>query len=128
LLEQWRSSSCRRFFVRDGASAAAAMVSTAPSSMPPRSRCRAKVHAFVARADVQEVMTSWGVSAEEAGARVAALTDQEVADFAARIGAMPAGGNVVGIVVGAILFVFLVLLLTDLLGLTDVFPFIKKKR
>jgi len=41
---------------------------------------------------------------------------------------MPAGGNVVGIVVGAILFVFLVLLLTDLLGLTDVFPFIKKKR
>jgi hypothetical protein len=76
---------------------------------------------------VQEVMTRWGVSPEEASARVAALTDAEAADLAARIDAMPAGGQVVGIVVGAILFVFLVLLLTDLLGLTDVFPFIKKK-
>lgn len=110
-------------------SAAAAMVSTARVvDAVAQSDARAKVHAFVARADVQDVMTSWGVSPEEAGARVAALTDQEVADFAARIDAMPAGGNVVGIVVGAILFVFLVLLLTDLLGLTDVFPFINKKR
>jgi hypothetical protein len=110
-------------------SAAAAMVSTARVvDATAQSDARAKVRAFAARADVQDIMTSWGVSPEEAGARVAALTDQEVADFAARIDAMPAGGNVVGIVVGAILFVFLVLLLTDLLGLTDVFPFIKKKR
>lgn len=110
-------------------SAAAAMVSTARVvEASAHSDARAKVHAFIARADVQDVMTSWGVSPEEASARVAALTDQEVSDLAARIDAMPAGGNVVGIVVGAILFVFLVLLLTDLLGLTDVFPFIKKKR
>jgi len=110
-------------------SAAAAMVSTARVvEASTQSDARAKVHAFIARADVQEVMTSWGVSPEEASARVSALTDQEVSELAARIDTMPAGGNVVGIVVGAILFVFLVLLLTDLLGLTDVFPFIKKKR
>jgi hypothetical protein len=109
-------------------SAAAAMVSTArvveAAAQPD---ARAKVQAFIARGDVQEVMTSWGVSPEEASARVGALTDQEVSELAARIDAMPAGGHVVGIIVGAILFVFLVLLLTDLLGLTDVFPFIKKK-
>jgi hypothetical protein len=34
----------------------------------------------------------------------------------------------VGIIVGAILLVFFVLLITDLLGLTDVFPFVKKHR
>jgi hypothetical protein len=110
-------------------SAAAAMVSTARVvDATAQAGARAKVQAFVARADVQDVMTSWGVSPAEASARVASLTDQEVTDLAARIDAMPAGGHVVGIILGAILFVFLVLLLTDLLGLTDVFPFIKKKR
>jgi cytochrome c1 len=88
---------------------------------------RAAVNAFIARGDVQDVMTRWGVDPEEANARVAALTDEEVSDLAARIEAMPAGGEVVGIIVGAILLVFFVLLLTDLLGLTDIFPFIKKK-
>jgi len=29
-------------------------------------------------------------------------------------------------VVGALVFIFVVLLVTDLLGLTDVFPFVKK--
>jgi len=105
------------------------MVSTADVvGAATQSDARTKVSAFVAREDVEEVMTSWGVSPEEARARVASLTDAEVTDLAARIDALPAGGNVVGIVVGAILFVFLVLLLTDLLGLTDVFPFVKKKK
>jgi UPF0716 family protein affecting phage T7 exclusion len=42
------------------------------------------------------------------------------------IESMPAGGNAVGIIVGAILLVFIILLITDLLGLTNVFPFVKK--
>jgi hypothetical protein len=33
----------------------------------------------------------------------------------------------VGIVGGAIRIIFLVLLVTDLLGYTDIFPFVKKK-
>jgi hypothetical protein len=41
---------------------------------------------------------------------------------------MPAGGSAVGIIVGAILIVFVILLITDLTGLTDVFPFVKKHR
>jgi hypothetical protein len=39
---------------------------------------------------------------------------------------MPAGGDTVGIVVVTLLVVFIVLLITDLVGLTHVFPFVKK--
>jgi hypothetical protein len=51
---------------------------------------------------------------------VDALSDDEVAELSARIDALPAGGD--GIV-GAIVLVFLVLLLTDIVGLTKIFPF-----
>jgi hypothetical protein len=39
---------------------------------------------------------------------------------------MPAGGDGVGAVVGAVVFIFVVLLITDLLGLTHVFSFINR--
>ena len=55
-------------------------------------------------------------------ARVAALTDAEAAELAARLDELPAGGVSI---LGAILIVFLVLLLTDILGYTKVFPFTK---
>ena len=45
-----------------------------------------------------------------------------------RLDQLPAGGGAVGAVVGAALLVFLILLLTDILGFTDVFPFVKKQR
>jgi len=40
----------------------------------------------------------------------------------------PAGQNAVGIIVGAIVLIFIILLVTDLLGLTDIFPFVKKSK
>jgi hypothetical protein len=60
------------------------------------------------------------VNPAEVKARVAALTDAEAAELAARIESLPAGGVSL---LGAILIVFLVLLLTDILGYTKVFPF-----
>jgi hypothetical protein len=42
------------------------------------------------------------------------------------MGEMPAGGGAFGIIIGAALFVFIVLLITDMAGATDVFPFVKK--
>ena len=77
------------------------------------------------RADVQAQLQAYGVSADEVKARVAALTDEEAAELAARIDSLPAGG--IGII-GAILVVFLVLPITDILGLTKVFPFTKPMR
>ena len=57
---------------------------------------------------------------------MAALSDDEIRAIADRIDTLPAGQGAVGAVVGAALIVFIVLLITDLAGLTDVFSFTKK--
>ena len=54
-----------------------------------------------------------------------ALTDEEVGQLAGQLDRLPAGGE--GII-GALLIVFLVLLITDLLGLTRVFSFTRPVR
>ena len=77
---------------------------------------------LLARSDVQEQLRARGVDPAEARARAAALTDAEAAQLVSNIDELPSGG--VGII-GAILIVFLVLLLTDILGYTKVFPFTK---
>jgi len=86
---------------------------------------RDQVRNFLERADVQAKMQSFGVDPAAARARVDALGDDEVAALAGRIDELPAGGMDV---VGAIVLVFLILLLTDLLGLTKIFPFTKSAR
>ncbi|GAV20877.1 hypothetical protein MMIC_P1852 [Mariprofundus micogutta] len=83
---------------------------------------REKVIAFLNRADVQQELKQQGVSPDEAQARVAHLNDQELQMLAGRIDSLPAGG-IIGEVIGAAVFIFVVLLITDILGFTDVFPF-----
>jgi hypothetical protein len=73
-------------------------------------------------------LISKGISPEEAKARIDSLTDVEALMVSQQIEKLPAGGNAVGIIVGALLLVFIILLITDLVGLTDVFPFTKKHR
>jgi hypothetical protein len=89
---------------------------------------RARVLAFVERADVREQMVALGVDPDEAAARVQALSDAQVREVAGQLDRLPAGQSAIGIIVGAILLVFLVLLLTDLLGLTNVFPFVNHRK
>ncbi|HEX9396411.1 MAG TPA: PA2779 family protein [Burkholderiales bacterium] len=86
---------------------------------------RERVVAFLERADVQLQMESLGVSPQDVKARVASLSDAEVASLAGKIDSLPAGGDAVGAVLWIALVVFLVLLITDILGLTKVFPFTK---
>jgi hypothetical protein len=43
-----------------------------------------------------------------------------------KVDEMPAGQSTLGILVGAALIVFIVLLITDIAGFTDVFGFVKK--
>lgn len=81
---------------------------------------RSRISSLLERADVQAQLQAYGVSAADVKARVAALSDAEAAELAARIDELPAGGVSV---LGAALIVFLVLLLTDILGYTKVFPF-----
>ncbi len=88
---------------------------------------RARVETFLSRDDVQGQLILLGIDPEEAASRVASLTDKEVQQIAGRLDELPAGEGGIGPVVGAIVLIFLVLLVTDLLGLTDVYPFVKKK-
>jgi len=87
---------------------------------------REDIKNFMARQDSQNLLIAKGISPEEAKARIDSLTDAEVLMVSQHIESMPAGGNAVGVIVGAILLVFIILLITDLLGLTNVFPFVKK--
>jgi hypothetical protein len=80
----------------------------------------------LAREEVQAVLTAQGIDSQEAKRRLDSLTDAEVIRFAKEIKQLPAGGGAFGTIVGAALIVFLVLLITDIMGFTDVFPFVKK--
>jgi hypothetical protein len=86
---------------------------------------RSQLLGVLERVEVQNQLQAHGVSIEQAKARIAALTDVEAAQLAAQIDSLPAGGDGVGALIGAVLIVFLVLLLTDILGFTKVFPFTK---
>ena len=81
---------------------------------------------ILAREDVQTALIAEGIDPVEAKARVDSLSDAEVASLADRIEQVPAGANALGIILGTALIVFLVLLITDILGFTDIFPFVKK--
>jgi hypothetical protein len=86
---------------------------------------RDQVRSFLGRADVQARMQSLGVDPDSARARVDALSDEEVATLADRIEKLPAGG---ADVLGVLLVVFIVLLITDILGVTKIFPFTRPVR
>lgn len=83
---------------------------------------RAEVLDYLARDDVRQELAAQGVDPDEAALRVAALSDAEIAQIHDRIAEAPAGEGV-GVVVGAILVVFIILLITDIAGLTSVFGF-----
>jgi hypothetical protein len=85
---------------------------------------RARIATFLDRAEVRKALEAQGASPAQVKARVAALTDEEAAQLAANIDSLPAGGDVLGV----ILIVFLVLLLTDIMGFTKVFPFTRPVR
>lgn len=86
---------------------------------------RALVVAFLAREDVRREIQEMGVNPDEAAARVALMSDAEVRQTAARIDQLPAGQGVAEALIGAVVLIFIVLLITDLMGVTDIFPFVK---
>jgi hypothetical protein len=105
--------------------AQARIVSTEEVTAPAvTSTSRDTVNRFLAREDVRQAMLGQGLSIEAATQRVAAMSDAEVAQLAGRVEQAPAGGDVLGI----LFTVFIVLLVTDILGLTKVFPFTRSVR
>jgi hypothetical protein len=85
---------------------------------------REAVSNFLSRDDVRQALLAQGVSPQAAAERVKAMSDVEVAQLAGRIDKAPAGGDALGI----LFTVFIVLLVTDIMGLTKVFPFTRSVR
>jgi hypothetical protein len=73
-------------------------------------------------------MEQQGVAAEEAGQRVATLSDAELMQIARAMDQLPAGGDGFGTVIGAAVLIFIILLITDIAGLTHVFSFVNHHR
>jgi hypothetical protein len=84
---------------------------------------RAQVLAALERAEVSAALAERGVSPDQARARVAALTDAEARQLAAEIDKAPAGASEL---IGTLILVFVILLFTDILGYTHIFPFVKQ--
>lgn len=111
--------------------AGAAIVSTqeaaaapAASSAAAASAERDRVIGFLSREEVRQSIEAQGVDPQDAIKRVQAMSDEEVQQLAGRIDQLPAGGNIIGV----LFTVFIVLLVTDILGLTKVFPFTRSIR
>lgn len=77
------------------------------------------------RDDVRAQLLARGVEPAQVQARIDSLTDEEMQTLATNMDQLPAGGD--GLV-GALVFIFIVLLITDLLGLTNIFPFVRHNR
>lgn len=86
---------------------------------------RAHVSGFLQRQDVRNLLQERGLDANAALQRVNAMTDAEVQTLAERIDTLPAGGSDL---LGVVFTVFVILLITDILGLTKVFPFTRPIR
>ena len=86
---------------------------------------RVQVQAFLARDDVRQQLAALGVDPGEADLRVAALSDDEISRIAGELDQLPAGEGLLtslAILAGVIL---LILVITDVAGITNVFTFIK---
>lgn len=98
----------------------AAMVSTPDVLQSQQSEYdRQQLVELLDREDVQKQLLDYGVAPEQVQERVNNMTDAEVAQLNDQIADMPAGG-----ILGAILLIFVVFVITDVIGATDIFSFI----
>jgi len=86
---------------------------------------RNTIKSLLAREDIQRVLKAQGVDPLEARARVDSLTDAEAVRLADQIEELPAGGNFLFGLLVAVGIIVIILAITDALGYTDVFTFIR---
>ncbi len=86
---------------------------------------RERLNQLLDRDTVKSYLQDQGIDPESVQARVNSLTDAEVHGLASRLEEYPAGEGL-GTVLTVAFLVFLTLLITDILGYTDIFPFVKK--
>jgi hypothetical protein len=67
------------------------------------------------------------IDPREAKNRIDSLTDEEAQFVADQLERLPAGGDFLVTFLVVVFLVFVILLVTDIAGYTDIFPFVKKK-
>ena len=78
----------------------------------------AQIRSALSRQDVRDQLVQLGVDPAAARERVASLSDQELAQVSGKLEALPEGGDSLLAVIG---IVFVVLLILELTGVTDIF-------
>ena len=82
---------------------------------------RSSVLQAVQRSEVRAQLRAMGVNPADIESRVKMMTAEEIALLNKHMDELPVGGDVLGV----ILIIFIVFVITDVIGATDIFPFIK---
>ena len=109
-------------------SAMAAMIGTEAVIDADRAQsAREYLNHFLAREDERNALISQGIDPREAKNRINSLTDEEAQLVADQLEQLPAGGSFFTTLLIIVFLIFVILLITDITGYTDIFPFVKKK-
>ena len=109
-------------------SAMAAMIGTEVAVDSQRAHnAREYLKTFLAREDVKSALVSQGIDPQEAQIRIDSLTDEEARFVADQLDQLPAGGGFFTTLLIVVFIVFVILLVTDITGYTDIFPFVKSR-
>jgi len=104
----------------------AAMIGTEQVLNPAQlSEARNNLQQFLDQEAAQQQLLAWGVSPDSVKERVNSLTDAELARINNEIENLNAGGSSI---LGILLVIFIVFVITDVIGATNIFPFIHPVR
>lgn len=89
---------------------------------------RTRIKQLIEREDVRQALINQGIDPREAGARIDSLSDTEAIRVGDKLDQLPAGSGALEVFLIVSLIAFIILLITDIMGYTDIFPFVKKIR
>jgi len=87
---------------------------------------RTRIKQLIEREDVRQALINQGIDPREAGARIDSLSDAEAIRVGDKLDQLPAGSGALEVFLIVSLIAFITLLITDIMGYTDIFPFVKK--
>ncbi|MGB5747830.1 MAG: PA2779 family protein [Desulfobacterales bacterium] len=86
---------------------------------------RTRIQQLIEREDVRQALINQGIDPREAAARIDSLSDAEAIAVGGKLDQLPAGSGALEVFLIVSLIAFIILLITDIMGYTDIFPFVK---
>ena len=86
---------------------------------------RTRIKQILEREDVRQALINQGIDPREAGTRIDSLSDAEAVAVGDKLDQLPAGSGALEVFLIVSLIAFIILLITDIMGYTDIFPFVK---